>query len=120
MIKLCPSHLHQKEMQAAHKIKAAALRFINPYADHFINESHPCRIFLIYLNGKCYLDYPELLRKCVEVTMDISDDHITEWNSPQEIKLVDQDLSDILLAKLACLKVMQHSTQMLKLECQEV
>ena len=52
--------------------------------------------------------------------MDISDDHITEWNSPQEIKLVDQDLSDILLTKLACLKVMQHSTQMLKLECQEV
>ena len=31
--------------------------------------------------------------------MDISDEHITEWNSPQEIKLVDQDLSDILLAK---------------------
>ena len=52
--------------------------------------------------------------------MDISDEHITEWNSPQEIKLVDQELADILLAKLACLKVMQHSTQMLKLECQEV
>ena len=49
------------------------------------------------------------------MTMDISDEHITEWNSPQEIKLVDQDLSDILLAKLVRLKVMQHSTQMLNL-----
>lgn len=49
------------------------------------------------------------------MTMDISDEHITKWNSPQEIKLVDQDLSDILLAKLVRLKVMQHSTQMLNL-----
>ena len=77
--------LSGEEMQAVYaklnacKIKAAVLSFIDPYADQFIDESRSLPIIPdLFETGNVDLAYPELLRKCVEVTLDISDEHVNK------------------------------------------
>ena len=61
------------------KIKAAVLSFIDPYADQFIDKSRSLPIIPdLFETGNVDLAYPELLRKCVEVTLDISDEHVNK------------------------------------------
>ena len=75
--------LSEEEMQAVYaklklkclQIKAAVLSFIDPYVHQFIDESRSLPIIPnLFETGNVDLDYPELLRKCVEVTLDISDE----------------------------------------------
>ena len=75
-----PSH---GEMQAVYaklnacEIKAVALSLIDTYADQFIDESRtPPIIPDLFETGNFELEYPELIKMCVEVTLGVSEEHI--------------------------------------------
>lgn len=60
------------------KAKDVVLSLIPPYADKFIDES--CSVPVVsdlFNTDNLNLDYPELLKKCVEVNLTISDEQIT-------------------------------------------
>jgi len=59
------------------KMKAVALSLIDPYADQFIDESRTLTIIPdLFETGNLELDYPELIKMCVEVTLGVSEEHI--------------------------------------------
>ena len=85
--------LSEEEMQAVYaklklkclQIKAAVLSFIDPYVHQFIDESRSLPIIPnLFETGNVDLDYPELLRKCVEVTLDISDEDVKQSVTQQK------------------------------------
>ena len=52
------------------KIKAVALSLIDPHADQFIDESRTLPIIPdLFETKNLELDYPELIKMCVEVTL---------------------------------------------------
>jgi len=54
------------------KIKAVALGSIDSYADQFIDESHTLPIIPdLFKTGHLELDYPELIKTCVEGTLGV-------------------------------------------------
>ena len=58
------------------KIKAVALSLIDPYADQFIHESRTLpSIPDLFETGNLELDYPELIKICVELTLSVSEEH---------------------------------------------
>ena len=58
------------------KIKAVALSLIDTYADQFIYESSTLPIFPdLFETGNLELEYPELIKMCVEVTLGVSEEH---------------------------------------------
>ena len=94
--------------------KAAVLSFIDPYADQFIDESRSLPIIPdLFETGNVDLAYPELLRKCVEVTLDISDEHVNKVELNTRDQARGSGLFDIVLEELVRLKVTQHFTQTL-------
>ena len=59
------------------KIKAVALSLIDPYADQFIDESRTLpSIPDLFETGNLELDYPELIKISVELTLGVSEEHI--------------------------------------------
>lgn len=71
------------EMQAVYaklnacKIKAVALSLLDTYADQFIDESRTLPIIPdLFETGNLELEYPELIKMCVEVTLGVSEEHI--------------------------------------------
>ena len=61
------------------QIKAAALSLIDPYADQFIDESRTLPIIPeLFETENLELDYPELLKMCVQVTPGVSEEHINK------------------------------------------
>ena len=61
------------------KIKAVALSLIDSYADQFIDQSRSLPIIPdLFERRNLDLDYPELLKMCVDVTMNISEEHINK------------------------------------------
>lgn len=59
------------------KIKAVALSLIDPYADQFIDESYTLpSIPDLFETGNLELDYPELIKICVKLTLAVSEEHI--------------------------------------------
>ena len=63
--------------------KAAVLSLIDPYADQFVAKIRNVPVISdLHEPSNLDLEYPELVRKCVEVKIDISD---------EEIKIVEQD-----------------------------
>ena len=61
------------------KIKAVALSLIDSYADQFIDQSRSLPIIPdLFERRNLDLDYPKLLKMCVDVTMNISEEHINK------------------------------------------
>lgn len=59
------------------KIKAVALSLIDTYADQFVDESRTLPIIPdLFETRNLELEYPELIKMCVEVTLDVSEEHI--------------------------------------------
>ena len=59
--------------------KAVALSLIDPYADQFIDESRSLpTIPELFQTKNLDLQYPELLKLCTSITLDISEDHINK------------------------------------------
>ena len=59
------------------KIKAVVLSLIDIYADQFIDESRTLPIIPdLFETGNRELEYPELIKMCVEVTLGVSEEHI--------------------------------------------
>lgn len=59
------------------KIKAVALSLIDPYANQFIDENRTLPIIPdLFETVNLELDYPELIKMCVEVTLGVSEEHI--------------------------------------------
>ena len=59
------------------KIKAVALSLLDTYADQFIDESRTLPIIPdLFETGNLELEYPELIKMCVEVTLGVSEEHI--------------------------------------------
>ena len=76
------------EMQAVYaklnacKIKAVALSLLDTYADQFIDESRTLPIIPdLFETGNLELEYPELIKMCVEVTLGVSEEHIKKHMS---------------------------------------
>jgi len=71
-----PSNGEMQEVYAklnACKIKAVALSLVESYADQFIDERRTLPIIPdLFETGNLELDYPELIKKCVEVTLGVS------------------------------------------------
>ena len=60
-------------------IKAVALSLIDPYADQFIDESRTVpTISELFQTENLELQYPELLKMCANVTLNISEEHINK------------------------------------------
>lgn len=61
------------------KIKAVALSLIDPYADQFVDESRTLPIIPdLFETKNLELDYPELIKMCVQVTLGVSEEHINK------------------------------------------
>ena len=77
-----PSDAEIQEVYAklnACKIKAVALSLIEPYADQFIDESRTLPIIPdLFETKNLELEYPELLKMCVQVTLGVSEEHINK------------------------------------------
>lgn len=59
--------------------KAVALSLIDPYADQFIDESRRLpTISELFQTKNLDLQYPELLKLCTNITINISEDHINK------------------------------------------
>ena len=59
--------------------KAVALSLIDPYADQFIDESRTLpTISELFQTKNLDLQYPELLKLCTNITLNISEDHINK------------------------------------------
>ena len=75
-----PSDEEMQEVYAklnACKIKAVALSLIDPYADQFVYESRALPIIPDLFETKhLELDYPELIKMCVQVTLGVSEEHM--------------------------------------------
>ncbi|XP_048586934.1 uncharacterized protein LOC116607025 isoform X1 [Nematostella vectensis] len=63
--------------------KASILSLIDPYANQFISKSRNIPVLTdLYESSNLDLKYPELLRKCLEVKINISDEEIDQAKSP--------------------------------------
>ena len=63
--------------------KAVALSLIDPYADQFVSESRNVPVLSdLYDSSNIDLEYPEFLRKCLTIKVEISD---------KDIELVEKD-----------------------------
>ena len=63
--------------------KAIALSLIDPYAEQFISKSHSVPVPSdLYETSNLDLEYPDLLRKCLDVQLNISN---------EDIKIVEED-----------------------------
>ena len=61
------------------KIKAAALSLVCPYADHFAVKSRTVPVVTdLYATGNLGLKYPELLKKCLNVKIDLSNEDLSQ------------------------------------------
>ena len=59
--------------------KAVALSLIDPYADQFIDESRTLpTISELFQTKNLDLQYPEPLKLCTNITLNISEDHINK------------------------------------------
>ena len=66
--------------------KASVLSLIDPYAEQFVAKSRNVRVLSdLFEPGNLDLEYPELLQKCKNVKINVSD---------EEIKIVEQDTRD--------------------------
>ena len=61
------------------KIKPVALSLVGPYADHFVAKSRTVTVVTdLYATGNLGLKYPELLKKCLNVKIDLSNEDISQ------------------------------------------
>ena len=82
------------------KIKALALSLLDTYDDQFIDESRTLPIIPdLFETGNLELEYLELIKMCVEVTLGVSEEHIKKLKSAHELKQVVLVFIDIVLAE---------------------
>ena len=61
------------------KIKPVALSLVGPYADQFVAKSRTVPVVTdLYVTGNLGLKYPELLKKCLNVKIDLSNEDISQ------------------------------------------
>ena len=61
------------------KIKAAALSLVCPYADQFVLKSRTVPVVTdLYATANLGLKYPELLKKCLNVKIDLSNEDLSQ------------------------------------------
>ncbi|XP_078382523.1 uncharacterized protein LOC144665209 [Oculina patagonica] len=61
------------------KIKAVALSLIDPFADQFIDESRTLPIIPdLFKTENLGLDYPDLIKMCVQVNLGVTEEHINK------------------------------------------
>ena len=64
------------------RFKAVAFSLLDTYADQFIDESRTLPIIPdLFETGNLELEYPELIKMCVEVTLGVSEEHIKKHMS---------------------------------------